>query len=107
MDKYQKFMSRFMTCICDGDCNIDKDISEVCYRHLSRAGRELKLFVEEQANIGKVNIDNEKLNKYITDKAIQKAIKKMSDDIYKLAKELEPPKPVKDSIADKFRQIIG
>lgn len=55
----------------------------------------------------KDNIRDPEYMRKLTDNKLRDSLKIMADDIYKRAKELEPPKPVKDSFADKMREIIG
>lgn len=55
----------------------------------------------------KDSVRDPKYIKKLVDKRLKESLEIMADDIYKRAKELEPPQPVKDSFADKMRKIIG
>ncbi len=55
----------------------------------------------------KNTIRNENYMKKLISKMMDESIKVMAKDINKMSKELEPPQPVKDSFADRLRQIIG
>ncbi len=53
------------------------------------------------------SIRDPKYMKKIIDKRLKDSLEIMANDIYSKAKEVEPSKPVKDSLADKIRIIIG